>query len=134
MIETTVHHPNSADERTTLYEFPFTRINKGLASFASRIGTTQQVEALGASGRIWFLPKTCIDSPEYPALGGCGDSPQYLRGSQHEQTFIIYSKFMGVRIEADQTTVGEGTAATFTLHRHGGRSSILPKTLQVNSV
>ena len=132
MIETTVHHPNSADERTTLYEFPFTRINKGLASFASRIGTTQQVEALGASGRIWFLPRTCIDSPEYPALGGCGDSPQYLRGSQYEQTFIIYSKFMGVRIEADQTTVGEGTAATFTLHRHGGRSSNLAKTLQVN--
>ena len=132
MIETTVHHPNSADERTTLYEFPFTRINKGLASFASRIGTTQQVEALGASGRVWFLPRTCIDSPEYPSLDGCGDSPQYLRGSQYEQTFIIYSKFRGVRIEADQTTVGEGTAATFTLHRHGGRSSNLAKTLQVN--
>ena len=39
---------------------------------------------------------------------------------------------MGVRIEADQASVGEGTAATFTLERHGGRPNNLASPLHVN--
>ena len=55
-----------------------------------------------------------------------------MRGSDYEQTFVIYNDFMGVRIEADQASVEEGTAAIFTLHRHGGKPGNLAKTLTVN--
>ena len=75
-------------------------------------------------------PHYCPDDPGRDSAN-CAYEPQYLRGGAYEQTFIIYNDFMGVRIEADQTTVAEGTAVTYTLHRHGGKPNNLAKTLEV---
>lgn len=131
MVEVTVLHPDSAKEQTFSFTAPFTRIDQGESSTTSQYGSARRVEALGATGRIWFEQKACIDSPGSVSAGGCGYGAQYLRGSQYEQDFTIYNPFMGVRIEADQTTVGEGNTATFTLHRHGGKTDSLTRTLQV---
>ena len=109
-------------------------------------GYSGRVEALGATGRLWLVPDDCPDGsaecgtivvphycPDNPGInrGQCLLNPQYLRGSAYEHTFTIHSDFMGVRIEADQPTVAEGTVVTFTLHRHGGKPVNLAKTLEV---
>ena len=90
-------------------------------------------------GSFIIEPHICVDNPGYKTsispegyYENCGLGPQYMRGSDYEQTFVIYNDFMGVRIEADQASVEEGTAAIFTLHRHGGKPGNLAKTLTVN--
>ena len=52
-------------------------------------------------------------------------------GTPHEATVREYGNFMGVRIEAGQTTVAEGGTATFTLHRHGGKPDAMTRPLHV---
>ena len=130
-VETTVHHPDPETESTSSYVHPFSHLFQGESSKVNRIRSAPRVEALGASGIIRLLPFECIDSPGFSNNGGCGLTTQYLLGSENEQTFTIYSDLMGVRIEADQTSVGEGGAVTFTLHRHGGKPSQLANPLHV---
>ena len=73
-----------------------------------------------------ILPYHCPDDPQ-----ACGYHPQYQVGTPATITFRVYSNTMGVRVEADQTTVEEGTAATFTFHRHGGKPDSLTRQLHM---
>ena len=73
-----------------------------------------------------ILPYHCPDDPE-----ACGYYPQYQVGTPATITFRVYSNVMGVRVEADQPTVEEGTAATFTFHRHGGKPDSLTRQLHM---
>ena len=148
--EITRHYPAPRQDEKTRFIYYFGYIEPGDSSTTRPFGTTGRVGALGATGSIWLVPDSCpdgsagcgtINTPHYcpdnpgsPIGGGifCGSTPQYLRGSQYKQTFTIYNDFMGVRIAADQATVGEGDTVTFTLHRHGGQPDNLAKTLQVN--
>ena len=95
------------------------------ASSGVQIGTFRP-KALGDGGSMEILPYHCPDDPE-----ACGYYPQYQLGTPATITFRVYSNTMGVRVAADQTTVEEGTAATFTLHRHGGKSDSLTRPLHV---
>ena len=83
-----------------------------------------------ALGRSHLLvldnPHYCPDDPEE-----CGYGPQYTLGTPNEVNLWVYSNFMGVRIEADQTTVAEGGTVTFTLHRHGGKPDAMTRPLHV---
>ena len=72
-------------------------------------------------------PHNCPDDPE-----ACGYGPQYTLGTPQEATLRVYNNFMGVRVEADQTTVAEGGTAVFTLHRHGGKPDAMSRPLHVN--
>ena len=143
MLTITRKHPV---ERTTTHRSYPLKFLPGENDVARVFGYSGRVEALGATGRLWLVPDYCPDGsaecgrisvphycPDNPGInsGQCLRDPQYLRGSAYEQTFTIHSDFMGVRIEADQPTVAEGTAVTFTLHRHGGKPVNLAKTLEV---
>ena len=155
MVEVTTKYPAPLEDQTRSRQFLFARVDSGGASSTITFGGTGRVEALGATGRVWLVsdscpdgsedcgriiePHICVDNPGYKTsisaegyYENCGLGPQYMRGSDYEQTFVIYNDFMGVRIEADQASVGEGTSATFTLHRHGGKPGNLAKTLTVN--
>ena len=129
-VETTVHHPDPSREATSSYVHPFSFLIEGESSGTRRIRTAPRVDALGASGSIQLLPVDCSDSPGFGNVG-CSLTLQYLLGSQIEQTYAIYSDFMGVRIEADQPSVGEGGTVTFTLERQGGNPSQLDDPLYV---
>ena len=144
--EVTRIYPAPAQNKTSSRKWFDGLIAPGESSTAKRFGLTGNVEALGATGRLWMVPDDCPDGsaecgdviyphycPDDPGRdnANCAYEPQYLRGGAYEQTFIIYNDFMGVRIEADQTTVAEGTAVTYTLHRHGGKPNNLAKTLDV---
>ena len=146
MREITRRYPAPFQDRTTLSDWRFSRVFPGESSTTVQFARLSNVEALGATGRVWLVPDSCpdgsedcgvIDAPHVcidhagPDQADCAFHPQYHRGSPYEQTFIVYSKYMGVRIEADQTSVAEGGAATFTLHRHGGKPGNLAKTLEV---
>ena len=155
MLEIARKWPAPYEDRTYSGEYSFGRVDPGEASSTIPFGGTGRVDALGATGRLWLVPDSCpdgsedcgevntphicVDNPghntgvsEAGYYQNCGLGPQYMRGSDYEQTFVIHNDFMGVRIEADQTSVAEGTAATFTLHRHGGKPGNLAKTLTVN--
>ena len=83
--------------------------------------------ALGRSHLLVLdTPHYCPDDPEE-----CGYGPQYTLGTPNEVNLWVYSNFMGVRIEADQTTVAEGGTVTFTLHRHGGKPDAMTRPLHV---
>ena len=83
-------------------------------------------QALGASVTAELSPHYCPNDP-----GACGYRPQYQVGTPGDITYRIYSNIMGVRIEADQASVGEGDSATFTLHRHGGKPDSITRPLTV---
>ena len=146
-VEITRKYPAPLQDETRLSRNAFTQVSAGESSSTRRFADTGTVGALGATGRIWLVPDSCpddaadcgearhphvcIDDPGQNAAN-CGYQPQYFRdGTQYQQDFVIHNDFMGVRIEADQSTVAEGTAATFTLHRHGGAPGSLAKTLEV---
>ena len=80
------------------------------------------VNALGRS-RTMFLaePHNCPDDPEE-----CGYGPRYTLGAVQETTVQVRSNFMGVRVQASQSQVTEGTAAVFTLQRHGASPAPWP--------
>ena len=140
------------DRKVSLPAYPLF-IGQGEASSVNSLGRTfwtSGVPSLGATGRIWLVPDHCPDGsaecgdeiyphycPDNPGWNGgrrphlFSYQPQHLRGTAYEQTFTIHNNFMRVRIEADQEAVAEGTAATFTLHRQGGRPGSLAKTLEV---
>ena len=84
-------------------------------------------EALGRSGTLELLPHYCPNNP-----ANCGYHPQYQVGTPSSVDFRYHSNFMGVRIKRDMASVSEGDAATFTLHRHGGKPDSITRTLQVN--
>ena len=145
--EITRKYPAPLQDETRLSRNPFTQVSAGESSSTRRFADTGGVGALGATGRIWLVPDSCPDDEadcgavHHPHVciddpgqntSNCGYQPQYHRDStQYQQDFVIHNDFMGVRIEADQSSVAEGTAATFTLHRHGGAPGSLAKTLQV---
>ena len=91
------------------------------------IGTLGLPKALGESGTIELEPYYCPNNPS-----ACGYYPQYQVGTPSSITYRYYSSFMGVRIKRDQSSVSEGSPATFTLHRHGGKSDSLTRPLHVN--
>ena len=105
----------------------FGHIPPGETSYAATHLFHSNVNALGRSYQIVLAdPHYCPDDPEE-----CGYGPQYTVGTPQEATLRSYSNLMGVRIEADQTTVAEGGTATFTLYRHGGKPDAMTRPLQV---
>ena len=82
---------------------------------------------LGHGGHVQLLSHYCPGRPN-----ACGYFPQYVVGNPSDITYRFYSNIMGVRIEADQVSVDEGEAATFTFHRLGGKPDSLTRSLQVN--
>ncbi len=110
---------------------PSTAIDKSIKPGEATSTVTQtgfqNVNALGRS-RTMFLaePHNCPDDPEE-----CGYGPQYTLGSVQDATVQVRSNLMGVRIQANQSSVTEGAAATFTLHRHGGKPDAMTRPLTV---
>ena len=117
-------HDEHVRQRDTTF---FGHIPPGETSYAATHLFHSNVNALGRSYRIVLAdPHYCPDDPEE-----CGYGPQYTVGTPQEATIRSYSNLMGVRIEADQTTVAEGGTATFTLYRHGGKPDAMTRPLQV---
>ena len=71
---------------------------------------------LGTTAYFEVLPFYCGD--DIP--GDCGYRPQYKVGTPKSSTIEVLNRDMGVRVVADQASVDEGGAASFTLHRYGG--------------
>ena len=100
------------------------------------------MSALGRSRTVGFgnsryCPndlEACGYGPHCPVHPeACGYGPQFtVATSRGEITVRVYNNLMGVRIEADQTTVAEGSTVTFTLHRHGGKPDAMTRPLHVN--
>ena len=84
---------------------------------------------LGTTSYLEILPIYCPDV----IPGDCGYRPQYQVGSPKSSTIEVLNRDMGVRVVADQASVDEGEAATFTLHRYGGSflARVLPLTVRV---
>ena len=119
--------PDHDEDGSLLHDGFFGHIPPGETSYAATYLVHRKVNALGRSYRIVLAdPHYCPDDPEE-----CGYGPQYTVGTPQEATFRSYSNLMGVRIEADQTTVAEGGTATFTLYRHGGKPDAMTRPLQV---
>ena len=117
-------HDEHLRQRDTTF---FGHIPPGETSYAATHLFHSNVNALGRSYQIVLAdPHYCPDDPEE-----CGYGPQYTVGTPQEATIRSYSNLMGVRIEADQTTVAEGGTATFTLYRHGGKPDAMTRPLQV---
>ena len=123
MREITRRYPAPFQDRTTLSDWVFSRADVGDSSTTVQFARLSNVEALGATGRVWLVPDSCpdgsadcgvIEVPHVcidhagPDAADCGFHPQYHRGSPYEQIFTVYSKYMGVRIEADQPSIAEG--------------------------
>ena len=75
------------------------------------------IPPLGAEGWVYLQPRFCPDIPD----DRCGVQPQYLVGEQSTHYTKMYNNFMGVNIEAEQSSVVEGQPATFILNRYGGK-------------
>ena len=90
------------------------------------IHTIGYIHALGISGTMELQPHYCPNNP-----ANCGYFPQYQVGTPSSVDFRYYSNFMGVRIDADQASVNEGDAATFTLRRQGGKPDSMTRPLEV---
>ena len=75
------------------------------------------IPPLGAEGWVYLESRFCPDIPD----DRCGVRPQYLVGEESTHYTKMYNNFMGVAIEADQSSVVEGQPATFTLNRYGGK-------------
>ena len=100
---------------------------EGNSSQAAFVSSHLYVNFMGWSGTYSFAsPHYCPDEPEE-----CRYRPQYVLGTDTETTYRVYGALMGVRIEADQASFDEGTAATFTLHRLGGKKDAMDRPLQV---
>ena len=101
---------------------------EGNSSEAVPITSHLYVNFMGWSGTYSFAsPHYCPDEPE----GECKYRPQYVLGADTETAYRVYGALMGVRIEADQVSFDEGSDATFTLHRLGGKKDAMDRTLQV---
>ena len=119
--------PDHDEDGEIIHKSFFGHIPPGETSYAATYHVHSNVNALGRSYRIVLAdPHYCPDDPEE-----CGYGPQYTVGTPQEATLRSYSNLMGVRIEADQTTVAEGETATFTLYRHGGKPDAMTRPLQV---
>ena len=114
------------DETTTRSEVSGWRFEPGDSNGVD-IGTYGYARALGRSGTLELASHYCPNNP-----ANCGYYPQYLVGTPSSISFQYYSRFMGVRITRDKASVSEGDAATFTLHRHGGKPDSITRPLQVN--
>ena len=102
-------------------------IPQGVSSHDAEFPNSEYVNSLGRTHTLTLQdPHNCPDDPSE-----CGYGPQYTLGSSQEITITIHSLFMGLGIEADQTTVAEGGSATFTLHRQGGIPGALARPLEV---
>ena len=75
------------------------------------------IPPLGADGWVYLQPRFCPDITDER----CGVRPQYLLGEESTHHTKIFNNFMGVAIEADQSSVAEGQPATFTMNRFGGQ-------------
>ena len=75
------------------------------------------VPPLGADGWVYLDTRFCPDITDER----CGIWPQYLVGEESTHYTKVYNNFMGVSLEADQSSVIEGQPATFTLNRRGGK-------------
>ena len=73
------------------------------------------VGPLGGEGRVYIETGYCEEVP-----GGCGYASQYRVGEPSTFVATIHNDGQGVTVEADQASVDEGDAATFTLTRSGG--------------
>ena len=105
----------------------FGSFREGNSSQAALVSTHLYVNFMGWSGIYSFAsPHYCPDEPEV-----CRYRPQYVLGTDTEMAYRVYGALMGVRIEADQTSFDEGDAATFTLHRLGGKKDAMDRPLQV---
>ncbi len=114
------------DETTTRSEVRGWRFDPGDSNGIS-IGSFGYAKALGRGGTLELQAHYCPDNP-----AACGYYPQYRVGTPSSINFRYYSRFMGVRITRDKASVSEGDAATFTLHRHGGKPDSITRPLQVN--
>ena len=132
-LSTDTHHvrtqyipPPGPDEVEAGDQFgSFTEGNSSQAAFVS---SHLYVNFMGWSGTYSFAsPHYCPDEPE----GGCKYRPQYVLGTDTETAYRVYGALMGVRIEADQTSFDEGSDATFTLRRLGGKKDAMDRPLQV---
>ena len=113
--------PIPAGESSSTWEFP-----------------PRYVGPLGGESRVVILPQE--------AVFGCGDDvwqnikwrrcnlyPKYRVGTPSSGVIIVHNNFVGILIEADQSEVDEGQAATFTLTRVGGTPFVrgLSQTVRV---
>ena len=114
------------DETTTRSEVRGWRFEPGDSNGVD-IGTYGYARALGRSGTLELASHYCPNNP-----ANCGYYPQYQVGTPSSISFRYYSRFMGVRITRDKASVSEGDAATFTLHRHGGKPDSITRPLHVN--
>ena len=102
----------------------------GVATYTFNTGP-RATGPLGTTAYFEVLPRYCGD--DIP--GNCGYRPQYKVGTPKSSTIEVLNRNMGVRVVADQASVDEGAAASFTLHRYGGtfiaRVSSLTARVQV---
>ena len=114
------------DETTTRSEVRGWRFDPGDSNGVD-IGTYGYARLSAGAGPSSWRPTTArITRP------ACGYYPQYQVATPSSINFRYYSRFMGVRITRDKASVSEGDAATFTLHRHGGKPDSITRPLQVN--
>ena len=73
------------------------------------------VGPLGGEGRVYIETGYCEEVP-----GDCWYDSQYRVGEPSTFVATIHNDGQGVTVEADQASVDEGDAATFTLTRSGG--------------
>ena len=90
----------------------------GRSSSAFNVGFQRFAPIDGSEVYNLVQPWYCETVP-----GDCGTRPQYRVGSPNSSLIRVLNDAQGVRIEADQDSVTEGEAATFTLTRHGGTPS-----------
>ena len=119
--------PEEDEHDSIIPRGPVLLIPPGETSYATTVPSHSNFNSLGRSYRLVLAdPHYCPDDPEE-----CGYGPQYTVGTPNETNYRVYNNFMGVRIEADQATVAEGGAVTFTLHRHGGKPDAVNRPLHV---
>ena len=90
-------------------------IRAGSSSLALHEGLRATTPPDGRDAYVLLQPHYCETVP-----GDCGTASQYRVGSPNSSSIKLLNDAQAVRIEADQDSVTEGEAATFTLTRHGG--------------
>ena len=65
----------------------------------------------------------------FPVIADTGPSTKV--GTPKSSTIEVLNRDMGVRVVADQASVDEGGAASFTLHRYGGTFTARVSSLTV---
>ena len=97
------------------------------------------VGPLGGESRMVIVPLEtgygCDRGDVWPGLRWitCNLRPQYRIGTPSSGVITVHNNFVGILIEADQSEVDEGQAATFTLTRVGGTPYVrgLSQTVRV---